>query len=257
MKALVPLRRPAGGLQDLRRWRRALMRRRRWLAAGCTAAAVTTAVQALAPPAPATERVPVAARDLAAGRVLTATDVVTATWPRGTHPDGVLATPVGRILATAVRRGEPLTDTRVTGPGLLAGQPAGAVAVAVRLGDPAATVLLAPGCRIDLLGGPTGGLGSDPTLTRADADLLAADVLVLAVPGRGGPASIGWFDVEDPTGAAAVPGAGVAGGPATAGDLYGTGAAGSGVVVVAADHQTAARLAGAAGARSITAVLTR
>jgi pilus assembly protein CpaB len=257
---LGPMRRQTGGRLHLQRWQRALVRRRRWLAAGCLAAAVTTTVQALTPPAPATERLPVAAHDLAAGKVLTAADLVTVAWPRGTRPDGVLTAPLGRVLATGVRRGEPLTNVRVTGPGLLAGQPTGTVAVTVRLGDPAAAVLLAPGHRIALLGGPVSGLGGDPTATAptgADADLLAADVLVLAVPGRTDPDSTGWFDAEVPAVGSAEPGADGTGGSGTTADLSVPGAGGSGVVVVAADHRTAARLAAAAGTRSISAVLTR
>lgn len=207
-----------------------------------------TAVQALAPLEPATDQVPVAAHDLAAGRMVQAGDVVTVAWPRNSRPDGVLAAPVGRVLVTAVRRGEPVTDVRVTGPGLLTGQPAGTVAVAVRLSDAAATALLAPGRRIDLLGGP---VGDSASVEATVADLLAGDVLVLAASGRSG---------ADPTaGAADQPDVEL---PAEAlGTSAGlsaddSGGSGSGIVIVAADHKTAARLAAAAGTRSVTAVLT-
>jgi Flp pilus assembly protein CpaB len=210
---------------------------------------VTTAVHALAPPEPATDRVPVAAHDLAAGHVVQAGDVVTVAWPRDRRPDGVLVTPVGRVLVTAVRRGEPVTDVRVTGPGLLTGQPAGTVAVAVRLSDAAATALLAPGRRIDLLGGPVADPAAPAEAT--SADLLAGDVLVLAAPGRSGAdLAAGAADQQDDGLPADALGAS-AGLPAD-----GSGGSGSGIVVVAADHETAARLAAAVGTRSITAVLT-
>jgi pilus assembly protein CpaB len=233
------------------RWRRRFARYRRWFAAACAAAAVATTVQALTPPAPPTVPVPVAAHDLAAGRVLGPSDLVTVAWPKGTRPDGILAAPVGRVLSAAVRRGEPLTDARVTGPGLLAGQPAGTVAVTVRLSDPAATTLLASGRRIDVVGGPIGGTGG----TAGEAEVLAADVLVLTVPrGTAEGSGDGWPDTAGADPAAV--GAGVAGGSGDGATAGGSVGSGSGIVVVAADRATAARLATAAGTRSISAVLT-
>jgi Flp pilus assembly protein CpaB len=220
---------------------------------------VAAAVHGLAPAEPAAERVPVAAHDLAAGQVLRPADLTLAAWPPGARPDGVLAAPAGRVLAGAVRRGEPLTDARVTGPGLLAGQPAGTVAVTVRLSDPAATWLLAPGHRIDLIGGPAGdttlpssGIGASADSTNAGdagADLLAAGVVVLALPAQTGATRTGSGTVDG--GAFGTVNGGVAGG----GD--GSGGDRSGVIVVAADHGTALRLAASAGSRSISAVLTR
>jgi hypothetical protein len=62
-----------------------------------------------------------------------------------------------------------LTDVRVTGRGLLRGQPPGTVAVAVRLADPAGAGLAQPGDRVDVLasrqpGAPDSGL-TDSGLT--------------------------------------------------------------------------------------------
>src|SRR5262249_58222812 len=81
-----------------------------------------------------------AARDLTGGVVLTAGDVRTVRLPAEVVPAGALAedgSAVGRMLAGSVRRGEPLTDARVVGPGLtmLAGGP-GSVAAPIRLADP-------------------------------------------------------------------------------------------------------------------------
>jgi SAF domain len=270
------------GTTGLRRWRRALTRHRRWWAAACAALAVGAGVHALRPPAPATDGVQVAARDLPAGHLLVASDLVGAAWPAGTRPDGVLSPSAaqGQVLATAIRRGEPVTDRRVTGPGLLAGQPPGTVAVSVRLTDPASLVLLTPGRRVNLLAGPAaqaglaadagsadtgsadagsaggGGAATETGAGTAAIDggrgtVLAAGALVLAVPRTVGDfGSSGGSEWLGDTG-------GGAGG--AAGSESGAGAAGgatSGVVVVAVRQDTAARLAAAAGNRSITAVLT-
>jgi hypothetical protein len=82
-------------------------------------------------------------------------------------------------LATALRRGEPLTDVRVLGPGLLAQAPSGTVAVVVRPGDPAAAALVRPGEQVDVLAGADPGVPGAP----APADLLVTRALVLAVTG--------------------------------------------------------------------------
>src|SRR5262249_35755000 len=98
---------------------------------------------------------------------------------------------VGRMLAGSVRRGEPLTDARVVGPGLtmLAGGP-GSVAAPIRLADPAVATLLREGDR----GGVVAVTGAG-RISRvvSDAEVLAVPALpdgsptdgalvVLAVP---------------------------------------------------------------------------
>lgn len=233
------------------------------MAAAAVAGAVGTAVQALSPAPPPTEPVPVAGRDLAAGHVLAASDLVTVSWPRGTRPDGTLTAPLGRVLATSVRRGEPLTDARVTGPGLLTGQPSGTVAVMVRLSDPASAVLVAPGRRIDVLGGPVpagGTAAGDGDGDSRVAEVLADDVLVLAVPRSGpGGGNGGWLILDTGSTGSVGPGpsdVGSGSGPDEMGSAGADGSGSSGILVVAADRSTAARLAAASGARSISAVLT-
>src|SRR5690349_3270966 len=90
-----------------RRVRRALLRRRRPLAALLAGVAVLAGVRALAPPPEPTVAVVVAAHDLAAGAEVAAGDVATVELPPGTQPDGLVRDPVGRRLTSAVRRGEP------------------------------------------------------------------------------------------------------------------------------------------------------
>ena len=154
------------------RLRRALLTRRRLLAALLATAAVAAGLHALAPPAPAGARLTVAARDLPAGRRLAPGDLEVVTVPPGGVPDGARSSPVGETLAAPVRRGEPITDLRLLGATLAPSTP-GLVAVPVRLPDAGVAGLLRPGERVDLLAtDPVGGT-TQP---------VAADVVVLAVP---------------------------------------------------------------------------
>lgn len=155
---------------------RAVARRRGLLAAGLTAAAVATALPRLAPPVEPGVVVLAAARDLPAGAALAADDVVQVSLPAGARPDGALPlAPVeGLRLAGPVRRGEPLTDARLLGAGLLPADD-GLVAAPVRLADPGGVALLQPGDRVDVLAASADG--------RLDtAPLVAASARVLAVP---------------------------------------------------------------------------
>lgn len=199
---------PAG-----RRRRRLL---RRWLAAGLTAAAGGVAVATLAPPAARTVPLLVAARDLPAGAPVRPADVRAVRWPAAQLPDGVLRdVPAGAVLGSPLRRGEPLTDARTAGPGVLAGQPPGTLAALVDVGSAAGLTGLAPGARVDVL-----ARTDDPVTGAATgAARLAADVVVLALPA-----------VES-----------------AAGLLGGAGTAAPTSVLVAVDADAAAELAAAAG----------
>ncbi|GAB3908715.1 SAF domain-containing protein [Microbispora bryophytorum] len=98
--------------------RRLAARRRRPIAAVLAGLAVACVL--LAVRTPDGVEVLAAARDLAGGR-LTASDVVVVRLPPDTVPAGayVPGVPVsGRLLAGPLRRGEPLTDARLLGPGL-------------------------------------------------------------------------------------------------------------------------------------------
>ena len=169
-----------------------------------------------------------AAADLPAGTTLRGAAVEVEELAEHLVPDGALgpedlpvagrdeqddgaASPVaigGPRLVGAVRAGEVLTDARLVGPGLLAGDPRGEVrAVAVRVADAAEVALVVPGDRVDVLA--------------ARADLDGGGALARVVG-----AALPVLDVPPPADG---------GGPAD-----------GAVVVVAAAPETAARLAGAA-----------
>jgi Flp pilus assembly protein CpaB len=160
----------------LRRLRRAVLARRRSLAALCAAVAVAAGLQAAsADPSPTTQ-VLTAAHDLAAGVVIGAGDLRRTPYDPASVPSGVLATAaeaVGRTTTGPVRSGEAITDARLVTRSLLAGYP-GLAAVPVRIGDPGAVRLLRVGDRVDLL-------AADPQGATA-AVVLGRDVPVLAIP---------------------------------------------------------------------------
>jgi Flp pilus assembly protein CpaB len=153
--------------------RRSLLRRRRLLAAVCAFVAVLAGLRATAAPLPETVRVTVAARDLGAGTRLSAADLTTVSLPPEAVPAGRIRDPVGRELAGPLRRGAPLTDASVLGPGLVRDRP-GLVAMPVRLPDTAMAGLLRLGERVDLLATDPAGSGPASTVVR--------DALVLALP---------------------------------------------------------------------------
>ena len=164
---------------SLRRLRRAVLARRRLLAALCAAVAVAVGLQAASPPPPARTSVLTAARDIEAGVVLSAADLRRAAYAPDTVPAGVViaeSSAVGRTTTGPVRAGEPLTDTRLVTSSLLAGYP-GLVAVPVRIGDAGSVRLLRVGDRVDLL-------AADPQ-AEGSARVVGRDVPVLALPHEG------------------------------------------------------------------------
>jgi Flp pilus assembly protein CpaB len=153
--------------------RRAVLRRRRVLAAVLTAVAVAAGLHSVTAPPPPRTDVLVAARDLPGGTVLAPGDLTPVPFEPGSVPDDLATSTTGRTLAAPVRRGEPVTDVRLVGPGLADGHP-GLTAVPVRLPDAGMVGLLAAGDRIDLVAADPEGSG---------ARVVAAGVPVLAVPG--------------------------------------------------------------------------
>lgn len=156
--------------------RRAVARHRRWvvalLAGGCAVAVVSV----LSPPRPATTAVVVARRDIIAGSVLGADDLAVSEVEAGLAPPGAAADPaafVGRVAATPLAAGEPVSDTRVIGSVAIAGYPAGSVALPVPA-PTAVAALVAPGDHVDLYAASArpGGV----------AELVAADAVVVATP---------------------------------------------------------------------------
>lgn len=152
--------------------RRAVLARRRPLAALLSAVAVAAGIHAATAPPPATVEVAVAARDLAAGTVLAPGDLRRVGFAPGSVPAGASYDAVGRTLAAPLRAGEPVTDVRVVGPALTEGYP-GLSAVPVRLPDAGMAGLLRVGDVVDLVSADPQGGG---------ASVVATGVPVLAVP---------------------------------------------------------------------------
>jgi len=125
---------------------------RRWLAVGLF---VLGGVLLVHPGSARGAPTVLAAHDLPSGTTLRAADVRLADLPGEARPTGVLSTldaVDGRLLAGAVRAGEPLTDARlatVHAPG----EP-GTATVPVRLADVAVAELLRPGQRVDVVAAP-------------------------------------------------------------------------------------------------------
>ena len=189
---------PRGSERLWREIRIGVRRYRRLLRAVLIAVAALLVVGRLSPkPAPTTAIV-AAARDLPAGAVLTTADLRTIALPPADVPVGAttdVAAAVGSQLSGPLRRGEPLTDVRLTDGGLRRPD-AGLVSAPVRLADSQAAQLLQPGQRIDVLAASTavgdpgssgsgsapGGTSSSTAATTATATVVAAGVLVVAIP---------------------------------------------------------------------------
>lgn len=164
-----------------RRLLQAVARHRALLAAGLAAASVAAGLSAVVPTPPPTVAVLSAARDLAAGTVLTPEDLARAELPRALVPAGALVdvtAVAGRLVAGPVRRGEPLTDVRLLGAGLL--PPGSDVAVPVRLAEPATGALVRAGDTVDVL-----------SAAEAGASVVATRLAVLSVPDLGDAAGEG------------------------------------------------------------------
>jgi Flp pilus assembly protein CpaB len=162
----------------------------------------------------------VAAHDLPGGAPLTAGDLVRTALPVEAVPGGAASDPgplLGRTLASPVRQGEPVTDVRVVGEGLLSGYPL-RVAAPVRIGDSGAARLLRVGDRVDVV-------ATDPGSGRARVLTRLAPVVAL-------------------------PRERSAGGPME------SGLAGGALMVVAVPPETAVKLAGAAASDLLSVILT-
>ena len=168
---------------------RLLDRYRRPVAALLAAAALLSAVLAVRPPPAPTEQVLVAARDLDATAPLTARDLAPRPLPADSVPDGALAPgaeTAGLSLTSPVRRGEVITDARLSDPPARPYGP-GLVAVPVRVADPGAVGLLSPGSRVDVLA--AGGHDEFAPARAGPAVEVVSDRPVLALPSesdRGG-----------------------------------------------------------------------
>ncbi|OFE15011.1 hypothetical protein BA895_07695 [Humibacillus sp. DSM 29435] len=169
----------AGRRRSVSNPRRRRARRARWrrvaaaLLAGVAALVTLSAITRDRVPPPGAATV-VTARALAAGSVLGASDVEVIEVPARVRPERAFPTAdlvVGQVVSSAVDAGEVLTPSRLVGADLLAGQPAGRVAMAVPVLDVHATGARA-GSHVDLY---TTGSGAQA----------ASNVVVLSVSGNG------------------------------------------------------------------------
>jgi pilus assembly protein CpaB len=178
-------RRSPRGLEPvLRQWWESLARRSgfgRTLLLRRVVAAVLVglaAVLALAPGRAGSpdDAVVVAARDLAAGTVLEPGLVALRGIPEQVVPEGAARSPsavLGRTLAAPVRRGELLTDVRLTGSDLartISTNP-DTVSVSLRLADPGVATLLRPGATVDVV--TVGERQDEPVVLARGARVLA------------------------------------------------------------------------------------
>lgn len=210
---MIRFRRPRSPVQLARRGAALL------LALGALVLAVRPPGNAAVAATPETTPVVVAAADLPPGTVLTGGTLRLAELPPGAVPAGTvtaLEDLSGRVLAGPVRRGEPVTDVRLVGPGLTALLTPGQVAAPLRLADLGIAGLVHAGDRVDVLATAPGA---------AAAEVVAPAALVLA-----------------PSVASA--------------DDAGTAPAADGLLLLAVDEATGARLAAAAtsGTLSVTLV---
>ena len=171
--------------------------------------------------------------------MLTPGDVQPVGLSTASQPDNAITSAdeaVGRVLAGPMVSGEMLLDSRLVGPGILQGGPPGHVAMPVRLDDPAEASFLSPGDHVDVLAARrTTELvapgDSENSLPRTTAEVVARDVLVLAIPGTGSGGSDAVF-----------------------GDASGVPTGGS-VLVVSVAQSQAAEIAGAAANARLSVVL--
>jgi pilus assembly protein CpaB len=145
-----------------------LWRARFVVAAVCLGIAAGCVAESIRPPDPPTAAVVVAAREIAAGTLLTSADVRIERLPVALAPAGALADPgavVGASAAVPLAAGVPVL------PGLLADDdvsgPPGTVVATVRFADPAVAGLLTSGMRVDVLAATAEGGPGTVVATRA------------------------------------------------------------------------------------------
>lgn len=166
-----------------------MLRRRRLLAALFAAVAVLLGLRSVTAEPPPSRLVVVAARDLPAGAVLAAGDLRETSFAPGSVPPRAALDPAevaGEQLASPVRAGEPITDVRVHGAGLVESAP-GRATLPVRFPDAGMVDLLRVGDVIDVW-------ATDPR-GRSSRRITAGSV-VLAVPPSGSGTGSGTGTVD-------------------------------------------------------------
>jgi Flp pilus assembly protein CpaB len=268
----APLAASARHARSLLRARLALARHRRLVVATLLGVAIATGVHAVRPGEGASSSVLVAGRDLPAGHRMVPGDLVSRRWATGALPDGLVTLPLGHVLLAPVRRGEMITDARLTGtaisdPDRAGGEaadrqpPDGLVAVTVRLTDAAATLVARAGDRVDVIAGaatdPLSGAGVGPPATSgsgAAATVIVREAVVMAVPPRASAPSASSGSGAHPSGLLGALGAdGTDSSKRADGDAAADGGGPpAGVVVVAVTPSDALRLAAVAGVRTLS-----
>jgi pilus assembly protein CpaB len=143
---------------------------RRLASAALVATAVAVGLFTVSVKAPAGTAALLASHDLGAGAMLGANDVEVVSRPAGQLPSGALKASgevVGRVLASAARKGEVLTDVRLVGPALVDSLAPGKVAIPVRVADAEAAALVRPGDHVDVLVAVEGTTAAQTVVTAA------------------------------------------------------------------------------------------
>lgn len=131
-------------------------------------------------------QVVVAGRDLPSGTILTREDLEIVEWPSGNIPEGFVSQTsdiVGRGVIAAVRRNEPLLETKLAskeaGGGLPITIPAGSRAISVEVDEVIGVAgFVLPGTRVDVLATVMPGTNRSETTTRIilqNVQVLTAD----------------------------------------------------------------------------------
>ena len=188
------------------RFRTAVHRRHRLVAAALCAVALTLLILRFAPPSARSSPVVTVVNPVPAGQALSGTDVNVQDVPVDWVPDGALTDPAlvtGQPATVALTPGQFLTESAVLGPGLLEGQAEGTTAASIRVSDPAVLRHIRPGDNVDVVHQPDSAehdtlktvaesvtvLWSAPVDASQDSSLLAASgtdsdfgLVVLAAP---------------------------------------------------------------------------
>ncbi|MBD2764410.1 Flp pilus assembly protein CpaB [Kocuria sp. cx-455] len=188
------------------RFRTAVNRRHRLVAAALCAVALTLLILRFAPPSAQTSPVVTVVNPIPAGQALTSSNLDLRDVPVDWVPDGALTDPAlvtGQPATVALVPGQFLTESAVLGPGLLEGQAEGTTAASIRVSDPAVLRHIRPGDSVDVVHQPDSAehdslktvaesvtvLWSAPADTGQDSSLLSASgtdsdlgLVVLAAP---------------------------------------------------------------------------
>lgn len=159
---------------------------RRTAALICLALAGASALNGRGGDTIATSPVVVAARALASGSVLQASDVRLESWPTPLRPSSPVTDTddlIGRRIAGPVAAGEPLTSARLLDTAITSSLRPGQVAVSVRIDSGGQSGLLRPGVLVDLYARPSPSMLVDgAVMARSpESTLVASAVRVLAV----------------------------------------------------------------------------